>query len=242
MKAKHGGATKRMGLKFFVLIAFALLVLQSAAPVNASEIIVKNADTICNVTTTYPESIPDATSRIMVEYANTISQLGLQFMPEDLTSVTRKVMPRIIVEYASLTAHRELQEMPVNLLDAMKEVPKQRSIVEYAELNVYLSLMYPVELMNDLIPPIIGDVAVINVTHNSAVITWLTDEFADSVVNYGVNSTVYTATSTGNLYMKEHGIALAGLSPGTSYYFVVKCTDRSGNSAVSMEYTFTTEG
>lgn len=82
----------------------------------------------------------------------------------------------------------------------------------------------------------------LNVTSNSAEITWLTDEFADSIVNYGVSSTVYTATSIDNLYVKEHGIALAGLSSGTTYYFVVKSTDRSGNSAVSMdEYTFTTE-
>jgi hypothetical protein len=98
--------------------------------------------------------------------------------------------------------------MPADLLSILEEVPEQRLIVGYAELNAYL-----------------------------------TDEFADSVVNYGVNSTVYTATSTDNLYVKEHRIALAGLSSGTTYYFVVKSTDRSGNSAVSMEeYTFTTEG
>jgi chitodextrinase len=108
---------------------------------------------------------------------------------------------------------------------------------------VYLPLVYPKELMNDMIPPVITEVSVLNVTSNSAEITWLTDEFADSVVNYGVSSTVYTATSTDNLYVKEHGIALAGLSSGTTYYFVVKSTDRSGNSAVSMEeYTFITEG
>jgi chitodextrinase len=96
--------------------------------------------------------------------------------------------------------------------------------------------------MNDMIPPVITEVSVLNVTSNSAAITWLTDEFADSIVNYGVSSTVYTATSTDNLYVKEHRIALAGLSFGTTYYFVVKSADRSGNSAVCMEYTFTTEG
>jgi chitodextrinase len=107
---------------------------------------------------------------------------------------------------------------------------------------VYLPLVYPKELMNDMVPPVITQVSVLNVTSNSAAITWLTDEFADSVVNYGVNSTVYTAASTDNLYVKEHRIALAGLSFGTTYYFVVKCTDRSGNSAVNFEeYTFTTE-
>jgi chitodextrinase len=132
--------------------------------------------------------------------------------------------------------------MPADLLRILEEVPEQRLILGYAELNVYLPLVYPKELMKDTIPPVITDVSVLNVTSNSAAITWLTDEFADSVVNYGVSATVYTATSTDNLYVKEHGIALAGLSSGTTYYFVVKSADRSGNSAVSLEYTFTTEG
>ena len=234
--------TKRMGTKFFVLIALALLVLHAVAPVNASNIIVKGADTICNVTTTCPQGIPDATSRIIVEYANTISQLGLQLMPEDLTTVTRKVMPRIIEEYASSTAHRELQEMPANLLDAMNEVPEQRLIVEYAESNAYIPLMYPLELMNDQITPIIGDVAVINVTHNSVEITWGTDEFADSVVKYGENSMVYTKRCRDVLFAKEHGITLTGLASATRYYLVLNSTDRSGNSVESSEYWVDTSG
>ena len=241
-ESENWRATKRMGTKFFVFIALALLVLHAVAPVNASDIIVKDADTIRSVTTTCPQGIPDTTSRIIVEYVNPISQWGLQLMPVDLTTVTREVMPRIIVEYASSTAHRELQEMPADLLDAMKEVPKQRLIVEYAESNVYISLMYPVELMNDLIPPIIGDVAVLNVTHTTAEITWGTDEFADSVVKYSENSTVYTETCMDDLFVKAHVIALTGLKPGTGYYFVVNSTDRSGNSAESFEYRFTTSG
>jgi hypothetical protein len=241
-ESENWRATKRMGTKFFVFIALALLVLHAVAPVNASDIIVKDADTIRRVTTTCPQGIPDATSRIIVEYANIISQLGLLLMPEDLITVTRKVMPRIIVEYASSTTHRELQEMPANLLDTMKEVPEQRLIVEYAESNAYIPLMYPLELMNDQIPPIIGDVAVINVTNNSTEIRWRTDEFADSVVKYGKNSTVYIEICMDDLFVKEHEITLTGLSPGTTYYFVVNSTDRSGNSVESLEYRFTTSG
>ena len=235
--------TIRMERKYLVLIVVMLLALHAGAPVSASTTItVRGADTICNVSTTCPQDIPDASPRIIVEYASTIAQLGLQFTPQELIAVAETVTSRIIVAYACSTTQRALQAMPADLLCILEEVPEQRLIVGYAELNVYLPLVYPKELMNDLIPPIIGDVAVINVTHNSAVITWLTDEFADSVVNYGVSSTVYKATHTDNLYVKEHGIALAGLSSGTTYCFVVKSTDRSGNSAMSMAYTFTTEG
>ena len=103
--------------------------------------------------------------------------------------------------------------------------------------GVYLVI---IELMNDTIPPVIADVSVINITNNSAMITWRTDEFADSVVKYGENSTVYTKMCTDELFVKEHTITLTGLSPDTTYYFVVNSTDRSGNSAESLEYRFET--
>jgi hypothetical protein len=240
-EGKKGGATKRMEIKFFVLIVLALLALH-AAPVSASDIVIIGADTIHNVTTTYPSGIPDAPPRIIVEYANSISQFGLHVMPENLTNVARSVMPRIIVEYANSIAHRELQEMPEGLLNTTKEMPKRRLIVEYAESNSYIPLTFPLEFMNDTIPPIIGDVSVTNVTNNSAVITWITDEFADSVVKIGKNSTVYTKICTDELFVKEHVVTLTGLSPATTYYFVVNSTDRSGNSAESLEYWFDTSG
>lgn len=233
---------KRMGIKFFVLMALSLLVLQAVAPVSASDIAVIGADTVHNVTTTYPSGIPDAPPRIIVEYANSISQFGLHVMPENLTNVARKVMPRIIVEYATSTAHRELQEMPANLLNTTKEVPKRRLIIEYVESNSYMPLKFPIELMDDIMPPVIAYVSVINVTNNSAVITWITDEFADSVVKYGENSTVYTKICKDELFVKEHSVTLTGLAPATTYYFVVNSTDRSGNSVESLEYWFDTNG
>lgn len=241
-KDENRRTTIRMERKYLVLIVVMLLALHAGAPVSASNIAVRGADTICNVSTTCPQDIPDASPRIIVEYTSTIAQLGLQFTPQELIAVAKKVTSRMIVAYACSTEQRALQAMPADILCILEEVPEQRLIVGYAELNAYLPLVYPKELMNDTIPPVITEVSVLTVTGNSAAITWLTDEFADSIVNYGVNSTVYTATSTDNLYVKEHRMALAGLSSGTTYYFVVKSADRSGNSAVSMEYTFTTEG
>ena len=230
-----------MGIKFFVLIVLALLALQ-VTPVSASDIAVIGADTIHNVTTTYPSGIPDITASIIVEYANSISQFGLHVMPENLTNATRKVMPRIIVEYANSISHRELHEMSEELLNTTKEVPKRRLIVEYAESNSYIPLTFPLELMNDTTPPVIADVSVMNVTNNSAVIMWVTDEFADSILKYGENSTVYTKICKDELFVKEHVVTLTGLSPATSYYFVVNSTDRSGNSAEGLECWFDTSG
>jgi chitodextrinase len=92
--------------------------------------------------------------------------------------------------------------------------------------------------MADTIPPVITDISVINLVNNSANVTWITDEFADSMLKYGVNSTAYTELSIDVLFVKDHEITLTGLSPDTTYYFVVNSTDQSGNSAESSEYSF----
>jgi chitodextrinase len=83
--------------------------------------------------------------------------------------------------------------------------------------------------MDDTIPPVITDISVICLANNSAKVTWETDEFADSVVKYGINSTAYTELSIDVLFVKDHEITLTGLSPDTTYYFVVNSTDQSGN-------------
>jgi len=64
------------------------------------------------------------------------------------------------------------------------------------------------------------------------------DEFTDSVLKYGVNSTAYTETCIDVLFVKDHEITLTGLSQDTTYYLVVNSTDQSGNSAESSEYRF----
>ena len=92
--------------------------------------------------------------------------------------------------------------------------------------------------MDDTIPPEITDISVINLANNSANVTWKTDEFADSVLKYGVNSTAYTELSIDVLFVMEHEITLTELSPDTTYYFVVNSTDQSGNMAESSAYNF----
>jgi len=92
--------------------------------------------------------------------------------------------------------------------------------------------------MDDTIPPVITDISIISLVNNSAKVTWKTDEFADSVLKYGMYSTVYTELSIDELFVKDHVIALTGLSPDATYYFVVNSTDQHGNSAESVEYSF----
>jgi len=155
-----------------------------------------------------------------------------------LTNVTNIVTARITAEYANTVYYADLNTAPVALANLSHTVVPSRLIFVSANTNLCEALTYPKEFMADTIPPVITDISVINLANNSAKITWETDEFADSVLKYGVNSTAYTELSIDVLFVKDHVITLTGLLPDATYYFVANSTDQSGNTAESLEYRF----
>ncbi|RJS84158.1 hypothetical protein CW713_03050 [Methanophagales archaeon] len=120
--------------------------------------------------------------------------------------------------------------------------PIKKIFAHLEEAKAHEELIFPIKLMNDTTSPIITNITVTNITNNSATVKWDTDEIADSVVKYGKASGIYTEIESNPLFVGNHTIALAKLSPGAKYYFVVNSTDRSGNSAESLEYWFDTSG
>jgi serine protease len=92
----------------------------------------------------------------------------------------------------------------------------------------------------DTDPPVISNVNAVDITHNSARITWTTDEPSDSVVYYGT-TTAYGNTESSAANVTSHSINLTGLQPDTLYHYKVSSTDPSDNTAESGDYTFTTE-
>ncbi len=90
----------------------------------------------------------------------------------------------------------------------------------------------------DITAPIISAIAS-STSQTSATITWTTDESATSTVNYGLNTSYGTASSSSSL-VTSHSISLSGLTASTAYHFQVASADASGNVATSSDYTFTT--
>jgi len=228
-----------------ILFVAALTLCLQITAVSASEIIIEDADTIWNTTTSYSEDLTNITSnvtpRILTEYANTIYHNNLNHST-DLFNVTSNVTPRIMAEYANTIYRNDLDEIPADLANLTDEAPPKRLIIEHANSNYYEKLIFPKELINDTTPPIITNVTVTKITNNSATIKWDTDEIADSLVKYGKVSGVYTKSEENSLFVKKHTIELTGLLSGTCYYFVVNSTDQSGNSNESIEYNFITTG
>ena len=92
----------------------------------------------------------------------------------------------------------------------------------------------------DVTPPRLENVTAVGITDGQATITWDTDEPATSRVKYGTTSGVYTEESFSVSQVESHSRTLTGLSPSTTYYYVVNSTDPAGNSNESIEYSFAT--
>ncbi|NIA29959.1 MAG: hypothetical protein GWP06_08630, partial [Actinobacteria bacterium] len=81
----------------------------------------------------------------------------------------------------------------------------------------------------------------INLTSNSAVIQWQTNEDATSRVEFGKTS-AYGNVEYSSRRVQEHSITLSGLDADATYFFRVSSTDSSGNGPTfSDEGSFTTK-
>jgi hypothetical protein len=99
---------------------------------------------------------------------------------------------------------------------------------------------YEYESIPDTIAPIISAVAATANTATSATVTWVTDEPADAQVEYGATTDYGSTTPVQTTLRAAHSLSLSGLSPLTTYHYRVLSKDKSGNVAVSEDFTFTT--
>lgn len=93
--------------------------------------------------------------------------------------------------------------------------------------------------LGDLVPPVISNVQAVNITDTSAIITWNTDEPANSTVNYGLTGAYGSSQSLAG-YVTSHAIQLTGLAEGTTYHFSVTSFDVANNVTTTTDYVFTT--
>ncbi|MBN2382359.1 lamin tail domain-containing protein [bacterium] len=80
-------------------------------------------------------------------------------------------------------------------------------------------------------PTIISGPSVQHVSGSGATVVWVTNEAADSQVEYGL-STSYGSSASSTTYVSEHSLVLSGLDPETTYHFRAGSTDNCGNGPV----------
>ena len=116
-----------------------------------------------------------------------------------------------------------------------------------ANVRIYQKSLTPAEvitIMNtdevaDITAPIISNRQV-GTTSSSAIITWTTNEVADSNVSYGTSNAYEIGTVSDGSPVISHSITLSGLTENTTYHYQLESTDSSGNIATSIDFIFVT--
>ncbi|MCK4414542.1 MAG: fibronectin type III domain-containing protein [Candidatus Eisenbacteria sp.] len=98
--------------------------------------------------------------------------------------------------------------------------------------------------LRDTTAPEISEVSVTAVTSSSTRIAWQTDDHSRGLLTYGPTrgygqSAVEYPADPGK-YSHGHSLVLTGLTPETTYYFMVQATNPAGLTGQSQEHSFTT--
>ncbi len=231
--------------KVALLLAVILSVLAFTVPAASKpsdQIIVNYADevreTSVSMTQDLLDSIAGVGPRIVLQYANELRPVGLVAVPSSLQTLLDQVSARVVVQYANTIRRDGLIAVPSALQTLLGQV-SDRIIFQYANVNRQEALAYPAALFNDTTLPQMSSITARPTGSGNVTISWITDEFATSTVLYGTQPGVYPQTVSDPLYTKQHTITLTGLTPGTTYYYKVRSTDRSGNTTTSSEHSFT---
>jgi len=92
---------------------------------------------------------------------------------------------------------------------------------------------------SDETPPSILHVDASDISATSSLITWETDEMADSLINFGINKN-YGIIRDPRHDKMHHSIILEDLLPDMTYYFRITSSDSEGNQGISSDYSFVT--
>jgi hypothetical protein len=88
--------------------------------------------------------------------------------------------------------------------------------------------------------PVVSSVAFWGVTGSSVIMSWSTDQAANTFVTYGTTPALGQTSPVQTALVTSHGATLTGLQPNTTYYFVANSTNSAGTSGASTQYSFTT--
>jgi hypothetical protein len=170
--------------------------------------------------------------QFIISNADEVVYLSTSPSPE-LNSLIAGVGPRFVVEYANSIKYYGMTPISTELQNLLEQVV-DRFVIQYANANRYYNLTYPLDLVGDNVPPQISNISV----KGNGLVQWNTDEYTTCEVRYGTLPGIYPYIISDPLFYKLHQIMLTNLIPGTTYYYKVSCTDRSGNTTESIEQSF----
>lgn len=185
-------------------------------------------------------TIAGVPAHVIATDVDDLATITLEALNSVLQNLLNQVAVHLTVQAADNTAQFKLGPFNGSLQTLVGQVP-DIIVIKHADANRTMALSYPKNLLNDTTPPQITLATPILVSTSSVSVTWQTNEFANSTVQYGTQPGSYSQTVSDPLYLNNHGMLLTGLSAGTTYYYQVSSSDRSGNTA-SATGSFNTNG
>lgn len=91
----------------------------------------------------------------------------------------------------------------------------------------------------DATKPTISNLAALSITKTSALLSFLTNENANSTLGYGTTAALGTNLLNGS-YTASHNLSLSSLSVSTIYYYNVTACDQAANCQLNGTFNFTT--
>jgi len=88
-------------------------------------------------------------------------------------------------------------------------------------------------------PPVISNIAVTDISGQSATISWTTDQPATSRLDFG-ETIAYGNIVADTELVSEHNVLLTGLLAGATYHFTITAANAAGAAATSADQTFST--
>jgi len=225
-----------------VMVAAVLALVARPARGEPSQFVISNADAVSYITVTVSSTlntlIAGVSPRFVIDHSNGMRYYNMTPISADLQTLIGQVGVRPVVQYANAMRYYSLTPISADLQTLIGQVG-DRFVMQYANANRFYGLAYPVDLIGDTAPPQIAAApTATGVGQGSVIVSWMTNEFATTVFEFGVSSGVYTQTITDTLFYKLHEVTLSGLTAGRTYYYRFRHSDRSGNPFQGAEYTF----
>jgi hypothetical protein len=92
----------------------------------------------------------------------------------------------------------------------------------------------------DLTGPVISPITVRPLLTGALMVSWQTNEMADTQLEYGLTTGYGSASPLATAQMLSHNVVLAGLLRGRLYHCRAISRDAAGNTTLSADYTFMT--
>ena len=92
----------------------------------------------------------------------------------------------------------------------------------------------------DTMAPVISSVSANPVGSTTAAVNWMTNESADSQLEYGTTAEYGSLTPLSPSLVTAHSVSISGLNAETHYHYRVRSRDAAGNLALSADFAFAT--